>query len=100
MYLNIAAHSPVDPFLSQPYQKEREEERNQKKKEERETESVIYWLRKLDNLAWKRKKGGVEEVVEKYSSNEQRQQRWNWPALGSLAMQLKVYRLYCCIVYC
>lgn len=42
LYLNIAAHSPVDPFLSQPYQKEREEERNQKKKEERETESVIY----------------------------------------------------------
>lgn len=36
--------------------------------------------------------------MEKYSSNEQLQQLWNWPALGSLAMQLKVYGLYCCIV--
>lgn len=50
LYLNVAAHSPVDSFLSHPYQKEREEERNQKK-EERETESMIYRLRKLENLA-------------------------------------------------
>jgi hypothetical protein len=35
LYLNIAAHSPVDPFLSQPYQKEREEERNKKKRGKR-----------------------------------------------------------------
>lgn len=38
LYLNIAAHSPVDPFLSQPYQKETEEERNQKPKKKEKKE--------------------------------------------------------------
>ncbi len=31
LYLNVAAHSPVDSFLGQAYQKEREEQRKTKK---------------------------------------------------------------------
>lgn len=44
LYLNIAAHSPVDPFLSQPYQKETEEERNQKPKKKKRKRNIKHDL--------------------------------------------------------
>lgn len=85
LYLNIAAHSPVDPFLSQPYQKEREEEKNQKKEREREKKKAwfINWEKWRTWHEGERK--GECLAVEKYSSTEKRQQRCNCPALCSLA---------------
>lgn len=81
LYLDVAAHSPVDPFLSQPYQKEREE--SKRKESEKETERMIYGLRKWENLAWGRRNGGVSCSGKVQLYRKTKEQRWTWPTLSS-----------------
>ncbi len=78
LYLNVAAHSPVDSFLSQPYQKEREEQRKIKKGGR---EKKVWFIDWENWRTWL--EGEQRGSVSQWKSTAQpKNERWNGPTIA------------------